>query len=124
VVVAANDSRQGSLAEPLGFLEPTTCTVTQPSTGAAQGSAVKVSARLDPATGDGPLELPSQVDVSREVTQYTVAVTDEFGQPPSLSPDNSLLGELKALPTVLVGIGVIGLGAVLFLGVLLRRRVL
>jgi hypothetical protein len=35
----------------------------------------------------------------------------------------SFLDELRALPIALVGIGIVGLGALIFLGVLLRRRV-
>jgi hypothetical protein len=63
------------------------------------------------------------LDIVRDVKQYTVAVTDEFGQPANLSRRSSILDELKALPMVLVGIGIVGLGMVAFLGVLLRRRV-
>jgi hypothetical protein len=122
VVVAAGDGRQGSLPEQLAFLEPTQCTVVQASTGAAQTTVVKVAARLEPTTGDGPVDLPSQVDIAREVAQYTVAVTDEFGEPANLPRRSSLLSGLKGLPMLLVGVGGVGLVAVMALGVLLRRR--
>jgi hypothetical protein len=123
VVVAAGDGRQGSLPERLAFLEPTHCTVVQASTGAGQTTVVKVSARLEPTVGDGPVDLPSQVDIAREVAQYTVAVTDEFGEPANRPRRSSLLSGLKGLPMLLVGVGGVGLVAVVALGVLLRRRV-
>jgi hypothetical protein len=123
VLLAADDSSRATLPESLAFLEPTNCTVTQPSSGAAQTSLVRVTAKLEPSSGDGPLELPSQVDVSRDVALYTFSVTDEFGQPTTLPNHTSILDELRALPIALVGIGIVGLGVLIFLGVLLRRRV-
>jgi hypothetical protein len=123
VLLAADDSGRATLPDALAFLEPTNCTITQPTSGAAQTSLVRVTAKLEPTSGDGPLELPSQVDVSRDVALYTFSVTDEFGQPTTLPNHTSILDELRALPIALVGIGIVGLGALIFLGVLLRRRV-
>jgi hypothetical protein len=123
VLLAADDSSRATLPDSLAFLEPTNCTITQPSSGAAQTSLVRVTAKLEPSSGDGPLDLPSQVDVSRDVALYTFSVTDEFGQPTTLPNHTSILDELRALPIALVGIGIVGLGALIFLGVLLRRRV-
>jgi hypothetical protein len=123
VLLAADDGSRATLPESLAFLEPTSCTITQPSSGAAQTSLVRVTAKLEPSSGDGSLELPSQVDVARDVALYTFSVTDEFGQPTTLPNHTSILDELRALPIALVGIGIVGLGALIFLGVLLRRRV-
>jgi hypothetical protein len=122
-VLAADDDGRATLPGPLAFLEPTNCTITQSASGAAQTSMVKVSATLEPAAGDGPLEMPSQVSVSRDVALYTFAVTDEFGQPTVLPDRTSILDDLRALPIALVGIGIVGLGGLVLLGVLLRRRV-
>jgi hypothetical protein len=122
-LLAADDNSRATLPESLAFLEPTNCTITQPTSGAAQTSLVRVSAKLEPSAGDGPLELPSQMDVSRDVALYTFSVTDEFGQPSTMPNHTSILDELRAIPIALVGIGIVGLGALIFLGVLLRRRV-
>lgn len=123
VLLAADDSGRTTLPEALAFLEPTNCTITQPSNGAAQASLVRATAVVEPSSGDGPLDLPSQVDVARDVALYTFSVTDEFGQPTTMPDHTSFLDELRALPIALVGIGTVGLGALIFLGVLLRRRV-
>jgi hypothetical protein len=123
VLLAADDSSRATLPEALAFLEPTNCTITQPSSGAAQASLVRVTAVAEPSSGDGPLDLPSQVDVARDVALYTFSVTDEFGQPTTMPNRTSFLDELRALPIALMGIGIVGLGALVFLGVLLRRRV-
>jgi hypothetical protein len=112
-----------TLPEPLAFLEPTTCVITEPATGAAGTGTVKVSATREPDTGGARLELPYQLDVSRDVTEYTVAITDEFGEPLAAVSRNSIVDELRALPIILVGIGMFGFGAVIFLGVFLRRKV-
>jgi hypothetical protein len=121
VVLDAGSADDG-LPQPLAFLEPTSCTITQPATGAARTSEVKTTAAFDPPDSDGGASLPAQVDVVRTVAKYTVAVTDHFGQPADDGRQTSILDELAAHPAVLVGIGIFTLGALIFMGVLLRRR--
>jgi hypothetical protein len=121
VVLQSDEEHSSGMPQSLAFLAPTECTIAQRATGAVTSSEVKTSATLDPPSGDGPLLLPTQVDVVRTVTKYTVAVTDHFG-PPAEAQGKSILDELKALPVLFVGIGVFFLGALIFLGVLLRRR--
>lgn len=113
---------QAALPEPLAFLEPTDCVVSQPATGAARTSLVKTSATREPSTGGGALELPSELDVARDVTEYTMAVTNEFGEPLAISSRASFLDKLRALPMILASIGMFGFGGLIFLGVFLRRR--
>jgi hypothetical protein len=121
-VVLDPGSRDDILPQPLAFLEPTSCTITQPATGAARTSTVSTTAALDPPGPDGAASLPAQVDVVRTVAKYTVAVTDHFGQPVDDGSPSSILDDLKSYPLVLVGIGIFALGAIIFMGVLLRRR--
>ncbi len=121
-VVLATDSpgQQASLPEPLAFLGPTECTIAQP----AAGGAARTSVTVERNGPDGSLSLPSEIRIARDVTQYTVVVTDEFAPAAGSQGGTSLLDEIKALPTVLVGLGMVGFGALVFLGVLLRRRVM
>lgn len=121
VVLDTTEGASTGLPESLAFLAPTDCTITQPSTGAARTSEVKTTVALDPPAGDGPLSLPAQVQVARTVAKYTLAVTDDFS-PAAVPQTKSILDELKSLPVVLVGIGIFFLGALIFMGVLLRRN--
>jgi hypothetical protein len=121
VVLESDEEHSSGMPQSLAFLAPTECTVAQRATGAVTSSEVTTSATLDPPGGDGPLALPTQVEVVRTVAKYTVAVTDHFG-PPAEVANKSVVDELKALPVLLVGIGVFFLGALIFVAVLLRRR--
>jgi hypothetical protein len=121
-VLGVDDASQANLPEPLSFLEPTSCMVTQPANGAVEGTAVDVSALLDPATGNGPLTLPAQVDVVRDVPAYTVTVTDRFAAPARAPHRATLLHSFKVLPAALVGVGMFTLGALVLAGLVLRRR--
>jgi hypothetical protein len=123
LVLGPDSDGPAALPERLAFLEPTDCVITQPATGAAHTSTVKVSAVREPSTGGGSLELPSRLDVARDVTEYTVAVTDEFGEPLAVAARASFLDEVRAVPAILVGIGGVGFGGLIFLAVFLRRQV-
>ncbi|GII21152.1 hypothetical protein Pme01_07490 [Planosporangium mesophilum] len=112
-----------NLPEPLAFLEPTDCVVSQPATGAARTSTVKASALREPASGGEPSELPSPVGVTRDVPEYGVTVTDEFSAPLAVVAGSTYLEEIRGLlPIILVGSGVFVLGGIILIGVLLRRR--
>ena len=81
-----------------------------------------VSAALDPATGNGPLTLPAQLDVVRNVPAYTVTVTDRFAAPGRTPHKATLLHSFKVLPAALIGVGMFTLGALVLVGLVLRRR--
>ncbi|MGC9668051.1 hypothetical protein ACNTMW_16030 [Planosporangium sp. 12N6] len=123
LVLAPDTAGPAVLPQPLSFLEPTTCEIRQQDTGAAPGATVTVSATREPATGGPPVELPYRLDVARDVTEYTIAVTDEFSEPPATVAEESFLDQLRVLPLIMVGIGMVGFGGLIFIAVLLRRRV-
>jgi hypothetical protein len=122
LVLGPDAKEPATLSGPLAFLEPTDCFISQPATGAAPTSTVKIFAIREPSTGGGPLELPARLGVARDVTEYTMAITDEFGEPLAATRRASFLDELRTVPTILVGIGIFGFGGLIFLGLLLRRQ--
>jgi hypothetical protein len=123
VVLGARSAGEATLPEPLAFLEPTTCTVTQTSTGAAATSRVTVSAGREPDNGDGSPGLPAQFEVAREVPEYAFTVTDDFGVPANMAGRTSILDDLRILPVVWVDAGMFGVGGLVLLGIALRRRI-
>ncbi|NJC63468.1 hypothetical protein HC028_02925 [Planosporangium flavigriseum] len=122
LVLAPDATGPVALPEPLAFLESTSCRIEQTATGAAGTSTVTVSAVRRPSTGDRPLELPAELTVARDVAEYTVAVTAEFGEPTATAARASILDEMSTVPVILAAIGVFGFGTLVLLGVFLRRR--
>jgi hypothetical protein len=117
VVLAAQNTLQESLPDELSFMEPTTCTITQSS-----GGGTTASVLVEPAHGNGTLSLPVQVDVARDVPEYTVTVTDHFTGAGSDTRGATLIRSFKVLPVALIGVGMITLGALVLAGLVLRRR--
>jgi hypothetical protein len=122
VVLGADDSGPQNLPEPLSFLEPTDCTISQPASGLVEGASVLASALLEPAPGNAPLSLPARVKVAREVSGYTVTVVDTFAVPATEPRPAKLLPSGRMLPATLVGVGMVLVGITMLIGLVLRRR--
>jgi hypothetical protein len=123
VVLPAQNTVHESLPDGLSFLEPTSCTITQPSSGAVDGGGATASVVLDPGTGGGgPLSLPARLEVSRDVPEYTVTLTDHYTAADSGTGQVRLLRPFQVLPVALIGIGMVTLGALVLVGLFLRRR--
>jgi len=121
VVLGAQNTLQDALPEALSFLEPASCTITQPSSGAPEKGSVTASALLEPAAGNAPLSLPAEVQVDRAVAEYAVTVTDHFTGS-SGGTGLALPHSFKTLPGVLIGIGLFTLGGLILVGLVVRRR--
>jgi hypothetical protein len=122
LVLNAKDFSENTLPEPLSFLETTSCTVSQPSTGAVDGATVTTSVGLNSASGSGTLSLPAKVDIVRDVASYTLTVTDKFTGTGAGKRAATFPGPFRMLPMTLVGAGLIGIGALILLILLARRR--
>jgi hypothetical protein len=59
----------------------------------------------------------SQLDVTCDVTEYTMAVTDQSGEPLAVTSRAPFLGELQGVPIILVDIGMFGFGGLIFVEV-------
>jgi hypothetical protein len=123
LVLSPTADGPAGLPEPLAFLEPADCVIAQPTTGATRTGTVRTSTVREPSTGGGPVELPLSLDVARDVTEYTIAVTNEFDDPPTVTSPASFLDQLRAGPFIAAGIGMFGFGGLIFLGLVFRRRV-
>jgi hypothetical protein len=123
LVLSADAGERAELPEPLAFLEPAACVIAQPASGVGRTGTVRTSAVREPSTGGGPVELPLQLDVARDVTEYTIAVTNDFSDPLTVASSASFLDELRAGPFIAAGIGMFGFGGLIFLRLVLRRRV-
>jgi hypothetical protein len=121
VVQPAAQATQQTLPETLSFLDPTTCTVRQTSAGIGEHDTVAATVVLDPAPSDVTLTLPVQVDITRDVALYTLTVTNTFtgagDQHQATFP-----GQFRMLPVALIGSGMVGIGALILLVLVARRR--
>jgi hypothetical protein len=122
VVLAAADFSQQTLPETLSFLDPTSCTLRQTSAGTGEQDSVTASAVVDPALRDAPSALPAQVDIARDVAFYTVTVTDTFTSAAGEANEAGFRGSFRMLPAALVGSGLVGIGALILLILIARRR--
>ncbi|HLL67949.1 MAG TPA: hypothetical protein VK453_19875 [Micromonosporaceae bacterium] len=122
VVLGVDDLGEAALPESLSFVESTSCTVTQPSAGAAPDASVDVSAAVDPSPGNVALLLPVVVDVLRDVTEYTVTITDVFSTGQARAERTSVLDTFSMMPVVLVGSGLVGVGALMLLVIVAWSR--
>src|SRR5206468_4130599 len=102
VVMDVKDFSQQTLPQPLSFLEATTCTVGQTSTGVRSDSKVTASAALDPAPANGPLSMPARVDVAAGGSTYTLTITDVFGDPGGGKRTATFPGSLQKLSGTLI----------------------
>jgi hypothetical protein len=123
VVLPASDLSDKGLPEPLGFLEPTTCTVRRVSTGETPDGRVNVVATLSPAPGNAPMSLPATFDVARETEEYVLTVTAAY-EAGRVRPDQArVFDNSNLLPIALIGGGLVGLGLVMLLVMVVRSRV-
>jgi hypothetical protein len=123
VLGAADSSAGGDLPAPLTFFSATRCTVTVVSTGVAGEARVSTTATLEPAAGNAPLTLPAMVQIGRDVSLYTVTVTETFEATVATQPSaGGTLRQFRAMPVLVAGVGLIGVGALVLLVVLARWR--
>ena len=110
VVLPATSTGPVALPKALSFPAPTTCTVT----GADSGGPATLSASME----DGPLQLPGTVQIgTRPVTVTVVAAYGEAAaSPPPLEQQVARL-----LPIAAIGVGLVGIGALVLLVVLAHR---
>jgi hypothetical protein len=123
VVLPASDLGDKGLPEPLGFLEPTTCTVRRVATGETPDGRVNVVATLSPAPGNAPMSLPATFDVARETDEYLVTVTATYEAGRSRPDQARAFDNGNLLPIALIGGGLVGLGLVMLLVMVVRSRV-
>jgi hypothetical protein len=120
VVLAAHDSGPAELPQPLTFGDKSPCTVSLAGDAAAPRAASLV---VQPAPGNAPLSLPATVALEQPGTEYELQVTLVYGV--GGVSDRQHNGGLRAatfLPVALIGSGLIGIGAVLLLVLVVRRR--
>jgi hypothetical protein len=107
---------------PLGFLDATRCTVSQPVDGAATTANASVSAALTPAPGNAPLSLPGTVEVSKDIDEYTITVTISYAVTEAPPRQATVLDTFRVLPVALIGAGLVGIGLVILLVMVVRSR--
>ncbi|GAA3225306.1 hypothetical protein GCM10010532_057510 [Dactylosporangium siamense] len=126
VVLPADDNSEATLPTPLGFLDPTKCTVQRPATPVAGGATVSIGATLDPAPGNAPLSIPGTVaigeDAGKDVDLYTVTVTVTYTADDAAPTQQKVLDTFRILPVALIGAGLVGIGLVILLIMVLRSR--
>jgi hypothetical protein len=126
VVLGEDDDSEATLPTPLGFLDPTRCTVQRPSTPAAGGATVSIGATVDPAPGNAPLSIPGTVvigeETGKDVDLYTVTVTVTYTADDAAPTQQKVLDTFRVLPVALIGAGLVGIGLVILLIMVLRSR--
>ena len=121
VLGAADDSPEGDLPSPLTFLAATSCTITLAETGTSHGRSVTV-ATVDPAQATASPALPTTVRLGRDVALYTVTIVETF-EGTSASPSvASPFRTFQAMPVVLLGAGLVGVGILVLLIIVVRWR--
>lgn len=122
VLEAHDEATERSLDVPMTFLAPTQCTITHSATGITDGVEVVTLATIDPAAGSAPLLLPATVDLRREVAEYTVTVVETVGGASASAEPSPVFKTFRALPLVLVGAGLVGVGVLVLLIVVARWK--
>ncbi|MET7425320.1 hypothetical protein [Dactylosporangium sp. NPDC005555] len=126
VVLPEDDNSEAALPAPLGFLDPTKCTVQRPKAPVSGAATVSVGATLDPAPGNAPLGIPGTVAIGEEagkdVDLYTVTVTVTFTADDAAPTQQKVLDTFRVLPVALIGAGLVGIGLVILLIMVLRSR--
>jgi hypothetical protein len=122
VVLPAADFGRQTLPETLSFLDPTSCTLRQTSAGIGEHDTVVATVVVDPAPAGSTLTLPAQIDIARDVALYTVTVTNTFNGPGSTEHEATFPRTFRMLPAALIGSGMVGIGALILLILLARRR--
>jgi hypothetical protein len=122
VVLLTEDYSSVSLPEPLTFLEPTRCTVTEPSNGVRKGSTVSLTGVMEPAAGNAPVLIPTAIDVVPESGLLTLTLISTYTTQRAVETRAGAMRSFKALPIALIGSGVFGLGALMLLVILARWR--
>ncbi len=121
VVQPAAELSPQTLPETLSFLDVTSCTVRQTSAGIGEHGTVLAAVVVDPAAGGGTLTLPAQIDILRDIALYTVTVTNTFSgsgdEHEARFPES-----FRMLPAALIGSGMVGIGALILLILVARRR--
>jgi hypothetical protein len=120
-VLGIQDVDAQDLPQPLSFAEPTTCRVNVPAAGGADDASFEESAVFEPAARQSTLTLPATVTLDRAGTEYRVTVSRNYRPAAAAGPEPDV-GSWRILPAALIGSGMIGIGALLILMVLLRRR--
>jgi len=110
VVLPVDAAGPVGLPAPLSFPGPTTCTVAEPAT---DGVPMTVRAVVD----DVPLTLPGTVQIGQN--SVTLTVIASFGAPTATTPIEKQA--LRLLPAAVIGVGLVGIGAVVLLIVMVRR---
>ena len=121
VVLQAADAGPTELPEPLSLGGPTTCTVSQPSTG-APGAQARSAALLDPGVGDQTLALPTTISFAGDTNQHMLAVTTTYLSPVDHARRLGPFPPFGSLPMTLIGSGMMGIGVVTLLTLFFRRR--
>ncbi|MGZ4618546.1 MAG: prealbumin-like fold domain-containing protein [Frankiaceae bacterium] len=85
LTLASDQAGPVRLRTPLQFLYPTSCTVSEPQTGAAPGAALTVYAALN-TTGSQRHSLPLTLAITRDVPVRTVSVTDAYSESHPIGP--------------------------------------
>jgi len=123
VVLGPSEEGPGELPDALGVPAKASCTVTQGSTGAEPGGLRNASAVLEPAKGNAPMALPATVSLDEPGERYTLTITNTYAR--GLGDESrqaGMLGPFKLLPVALIGSGMIGIGVVILLVLVVRRR--
>jgi hypothetical protein len=113
VVLPAPEAGPVTLPKPLSFPGPTSCTLAEAT---ADGRPVAVRATVD----DVPLTLPGTVQIGQKSVTVTVIALYGGAAGAAPPPDRQ---QLRLLPVAAIGVGLVGIGALVLLVIVARRAV-
>jgi hypothetical protein len=120
VVLPARESGQAELPQPLTFADKAVCTVSLSDDTTRPRTASLV---VQPAPGNAPLSLPATVSLDKTGTSYELAVTLTYDTSAGQAERKGhTFASFSILPVALIGSGLVGIGAVLLLVLVVRRR--